>query len=87
MLEAVTLERIYGAEVGRFFQDMLEEHGVTVHGARSSSASRATATASSKVVTKSGLEIDCDFVVIGAGVTPDIHARPARRARDRQRAA
>ena len=25
-----------------------------------------------KVVTKSGLEIDCDFVVIGAGVTPDI---------------
>ncbi len=25
-----------------------------------------------RVVTKSGLEIDCDFVVIGAGVTPDI---------------
>jgi 3-phenylpropionate/trans-cinnamate dioxygenase ferredoxin reductase subunit len=26
-----------------------------------------------RVVTKSGLEIDCDFVVIGAGVHPDIH--------------
>ena len=25
-----------------------------------------------RVVTKSGLEIECDFVVIGAGVTPDI---------------
>src|SRR6185312_11477100 len=25
-----------------------------------------------KVVTKSGLEIDCDFVVIGAGVMPDV---------------
>jgi 3-phenylpropionate/trans-cinnamate dioxygenase ferredoxin reductase subunit len=25
-----------------------------------------------KVVTKSGLEIECDFVVIGAGVTPDV---------------
>src|SRR5207247_9022899 len=26
-----------------------------------------------RVVTKSGLEIDCDFVVIGAGVHPELH--------------
>ena len=26
-----------------------------------------------KVVTKSGLQIECDFVVIGAGVHPDLH--------------
>ena len=28
MLESVTLERFYGAEVGRYFQDTLTSHGV-----------------------------------------------------------
>ena len=32
MQEDVTLERQFGREVGRFFQDVLEEHGVEVHG-------------------------------------------------------
>ena len=32
MQEEVTLERQFGPEVGRFFQDVLEEHGVEVHG-------------------------------------------------------
>ena len=32
MQEDVTLERQFGAKVGRFFQDVLEEHGVEVHG-------------------------------------------------------
>ena len=34
MLEAVTHERFYGPEVGRFFQDVLTEHGVKVHGSQ-----------------------------------------------------
>src|SRR6185437_763417 len=32
MMEDVTLERFYGQEVGRFFQGVLEEHGIAVHG-------------------------------------------------------
>ena len=32
MQEDVTLERQFGREVGRFFQGVLEEHGVEVHG-------------------------------------------------------
>src|SRR3954451_20375027 len=32
MMEDVTLERFYGAEVGGFFQGVLEEHWVEVHG-------------------------------------------------------
>lgn len=33
MLEDLTLERSFGKSAGRFFQDLLESHGVTIHGA------------------------------------------------------
>jgi 3-phenylpropionate/trans-cinnamate dioxygenase ferredoxin reductase component len=72
MLESITLERFHGPEVGRYFHDLLIEHGVTIHGsqelARFEGAGRVE-----RVVTKSGLEVACDMVVIGAGVHPDIH--------------
>src|SRR4029077_1672424 len=32
MQEQVTLQRGFGARAGRFFQDLLEQHGVTIHG-------------------------------------------------------
>ena len=32
MQEDVVLSRQFGSEVGRFFQGVLEEHGVEVHG-------------------------------------------------------
>ena len=32
MQEQATLERSFGARVGRFFQELLESHGVSVHG-------------------------------------------------------
>ena len=32
MQEDVTLERAFGPEVGGFFQGVLEEHGVEIHG-------------------------------------------------------
>src|SRR4051794_39354317 len=35
MMEDVTLERNFGPEVGRYFQRVLEEHGVKVHGGQS----------------------------------------------------
>jgi 3-phenylpropionate/trans-cinnamate dioxygenase ferredoxin reductase subunit len=72
MLESVTHERFYGAEVGRYFQDVLEEHGVSVHGSQELERFDGDGQVS-KVVTKAGLEIDCDFVVIGAGVHPELH--------------
>jgi 3-phenylpropionate/trans-cinnamate dioxygenase ferredoxin reductase component len=71
MQEQHTLERTFGARVGSFFQELLESHGVTVHGEdeleRFEGEERV-----SKVVTRGGLELSADAVVIGAGVTPDV---------------
>jgi 3-phenylpropionate/trans-cinnamate dioxygenase ferredoxin reductase component len=71
MQEEATLERTFGGRVGRFFQHLLGSHGVTVHGSdeleRFAGAGRAA-----KVVTRGGLELAADAVVIGAGVTPDV---------------
>jgi 3-phenylpropionate/trans-cinnamate dioxygenase ferredoxin reductase component len=72
MLEDVTLERFYGQEVGGFFQRALEEHGVEVHGGQSVARFEGADGHVRKVVTESGLELDCDMVVIGAGVHPDV---------------
>jgi 3-phenylpropionate/trans-cinnamate dioxygenase ferredoxin reductase subunit len=72
MMEAVTHERFYGPEVGRFFQNTLIAHGVHVHGSQELARFEGSGDRVERVVTKSGLSIDCDFVVIGAGVTPDI---------------
>jgi len=71
MQEEVTLERGFGAATGRFFQELLEAHGVTIHGHdeldRFEGEQRVA-----KVITKGGLELPADAVVIGAGVTPDV---------------
>jgi len=72
MLEEVTFERFYGPEVGRFFQDVLTENGVKVHASQELERFGGDGERVSKVVTKSGKEIECDFVVIGAGVHPEI---------------
>jgi 3-phenylpropionate/trans-cinnamate dioxygenase ferredoxin reductase component len=72
MLESTTLERMCGPEVGRFFQDTLTSHGVRVHGSQELERFEGAGDRVERVVTKSGLVIECDFVVIGAGVTPDI---------------
>jgi 3-phenylpropionate/trans-cinnamate dioxygenase ferredoxin reductase component len=72
MLEEVTLERFYGAEVGSFFQRLLTDHGVEVHGSQELDRLEGSGGRVRKLITKSGLEVECDFVVIGAGVHPDI---------------
>jgi 3-phenylpropionate/trans-cinnamate dioxygenase ferredoxin reductase component len=72
MMEDVTFEPFFGEKVGRFFQDILEEHGVTVHGGEELERFEGDGERVTKVVTKSGLELDCDFVVAGIGVTPDV---------------
>lgn len=71
MQEETTLERGFGKRAGRFFQDLLESHGVTVHGTDGLERFEGDGRVS-KVVTTNGLELPAEAVVIGAGVTPDI---------------
>jgi 3-phenylpropionate/trans-cinnamate dioxygenase ferredoxin reductase component len=73
MLEAVTHERFYGPEVGAYFQGVLEDHGVKVHGSQELERFEGGDGRVHRLVTKSGLAVDCDFVVIGAGVHPELH--------------
>lgn len=77
MQEDATLERGFGKTAGRFFQGLLESHGVTVHGGDGlerfeGDTLAGTGSRVGKVVTTNGLELAADAVVIGAGVTPDI---------------
>jgi 3-phenylpropionate/trans-cinnamate dioxygenase ferredoxin reductase subunit len=71
MLEDITLERPFGKEVGGFFHRVLEGHGVAIHGGDELERFEGEGRVG-KVVTRSGLELDADLVVIGAGVTPDV---------------
>jgi 3-phenylpropionate/trans-cinnamate dioxygenase ferredoxin reductase component len=72
MQEGVTLERFYGEEVGRFFQGVLEEHGIEIHGSDELERFEGADGRVTKVVTKAGKELPADVVVIGAGVSPDV---------------
>ena len=71
MQEEVVLERHFGREVGAYFQRLLEAHGISAHGGdeleRFEGQDRV-----GKVVTKAGLELEADCVVVGAGVVPDV---------------
>src|SRR3954469_4909469 len=72
MQEDVVLSRQFGDQVGRYFQDVLEEHGVEVHGGDELERFEGSDGRVGKVVTKGGLELDCDMVVVGVGVRPDV---------------
>jgi 3-phenylpropionate/trans-cinnamate dioxygenase ferredoxin reductase component len=72
MQEEVTLERQFGQDVGGYFQRVLEEHGVTIHGSDELERFEGADGRVTKVVTKAGKELDADMVVIGAGVIPDV---------------
>ncbi|MGO9763958.1 MAG: NAD(P)/FAD-dependent oxidoreductase [Solirubrobacteraceae bacterium] len=71
MQEHATLERGFGASAGRFFQELLESHGVTVHGGDELERFEGDGRVA-KVITRRGLELAADAVVVGAGVTPDV---------------
>jgi 3-phenylpropionate/trans-cinnamate dioxygenase ferredoxin reductase component len=70
-VEEVALSRTFGDDAGSFFQKGLEEHGVTFVGGESVSAFEGDGRVSS-VLTESGRGFDCDLVVVGAGVRPDM---------------
>jgi 3-phenylpropionate/trans-cinnamate dioxygenase ferredoxin reductase component len=70
MQERTTLERGFGERVGRHIQGLLEGVGVTVHGEDELERFEGDGRVG-RVVTRGGLELAANAVVIGAGVTPD----------------
>jgi 3-phenylpropionate/trans-cinnamate dioxygenase ferredoxin reductase subunit len=71
MQEEHTLERGFGKSVGSFFEALLEEHGVRIHGSDELERFEGDGRVR-KVVTRRGVELAADAVVVGAGVTPDV---------------
>jgi 3-phenylpropionate/trans-cinnamate dioxygenase ferredoxin reductase subunit len=70
MMEDVALSRTFGEDAGRWFQGKLEANGVTVHGGEELEAFEGDGRVKA-VVTKSGLALECDTVIVGAGVRAD----------------
>jgi 3-phenylpropionate/trans-cinnamate dioxygenase ferredoxin reductase component len=70
MMEDVALSRVFGEEAGRWFQQKIEDHGVTVHAGEELEAFEGDGRVKA-VLTRSGRAIECDAVVVGAGVRPD----------------
>ncbi len=86
MQEAVTLERGFGAQAGRYFQAQLEEHGIVVHGEDALERFEGADGRVTHVVTKGGKRLEAECVVIGAGVAPDtMLARAAGLTLDEER--
>ena len=71
MQEEATLERGFGKRAGRFFQGLLESHGIEIHGPDGLERFEGEGSVS-KVLTSNGLELPAEAVVVGAGVTPDV---------------
>ena len=71
MQEQLTFERTLGAHCARFFQELLESHGVRFHPGDELERFEGD-TRVAKVITRHGLELAADAVVVGAGVAPDV---------------
>lgn len=71
MLEDVPLQNSLGREMGEWAHQYLESLGVQFHPGQSLGRLDGDGERVTKVVTESGLEIESDVVVIGAGVHPD----------------
>lgn len=61
------LERVMGAEVGRFVQTLHEAHGVVFHLGQT-----VTGIAGRSVTLSGGGTLEADFVVMGVGVQPSV---------------
>jgi len=64
--ETIPMERILGADAGRFIRGLHEEHGVRFH-----LGTTVAAITPQSVVLKDGTALDADLVVVGVGVRPD----------------
>ncbi len=72
MQEAVTLSRGFGVKAGGYFQTVWRDHGVEIHGEDELERFEGADGRVTHVVTKKGLRLEADCVVIGAGVMPDM---------------
>ena len=72
MLEPVVLGRGFGEGAGRFFQDRLEERGITVYGDDALDRFEGADGRVTRVITKAGHELEADAVVMGTGAVPDV---------------
>jgi 3-phenylpropionate/trans-cinnamate dioxygenase ferredoxin reductase subunit len=66
---AVPLERVLGREVGAVYRDIHADHGVRMLMGTGVEAFEG-GTVVERVRTSDGRTVDCDFVVVGVGVTP-----------------
>jgi len=71
MMEDVALSRVFGDEAGGWFQELMESKGVEFHAGETLEAFEGDGKVSA-VVTQSGKTVEGDFVVVGAGVRPDV---------------
>jgi 3-phenylpropionate/trans-cinnamate dioxygenase ferredoxin reductase component len=72
MQEEITFERHYGKTVGGYFMKQLTDHGVEIHGGQDVERFDGPSGRVAAVVTKWGLSVPGDAVVVGAGVHPDV---------------
>jgi len=72
MLEPIAMSRHFGETAGRFLQSRLQEHGITVHGGDELERFEGSDGRVTRAVTKAGLELDADAVVMGTGAVPDV---------------
>jgi 3-phenylpropionate/trans-cinnamate dioxygenase ferredoxin reductase subunit len=72
MQEDVTLERHFGARAGRYFQEILEAHGVELIASDEIDRFEGDGERVQRVVTKAGRTIPADAVVCGVGAIPDV---------------
>lgn len=63
----IPMQRVLGAELGRFVREVHEQHGVQFH------LGQTVASIAEKTVTlKNGTTLDADLVVVGIGVRPNV---------------
>jgi 3-phenylpropionate/trans-cinnamate dioxygenase ferredoxin reductase subunit len=72
MQEEEPLERFFGAEVGRYFGDILRANEVELHPSQHLMAFEGENGKVDRVITKDGDQVKADIVVVGAGVLPNI---------------
>jgi 3-phenylpropionate/trans-cinnamate dioxygenase ferredoxin reductase subunit len=72
MLEPVVLGRGFGESAGRFFQERLEERGISVYGDDALDRFEGADGRVTRVITKAGHELEADAVVMGTGAVPDV---------------
>jgi 3-phenylpropionate/trans-cinnamate dioxygenase ferredoxin reductase subunit len=71
MQEDTVLERGFGEQAGGFFEGVLRSHGVAIHGGDQLERFEGDGRVA-RVITRRGLELPADTVVVGAGVTPEV---------------